>query len=118
MSIEHWWNGTDCGEPKYSGEKPVPVSLCPPQISHGPARGRTRASSTLRLIIIYIIFKYLVPTSQETRVSITYTSNLIFHRKFMAVCRQNQKEHIDTLRGQDANLCSLKLLVYIVTTKL
>jgi hypothetical protein len=31
------------GKPKYSGEKPVPMPLCPPQIPHGLTRDRTRA---------------------------------------------------------------------------
>ena len=33
------------GKPKYSGEKPVPVPLCPPQIPHGLSRDRTRVSA-------------------------------------------------------------------------
>jgi hypothetical protein len=28
--IEHRWNEIDRGNSKYSGEKPVPVPLCPP----------------------------------------------------------------------------------------
>jgi hypothetical protein len=43
--MEHRWNETDRGKPKYSGEKPVPVPLCPPQILHGLTRDRTRASA-------------------------------------------------------------------------
>jgi hypothetical protein len=39
------WNETDRGKPKYSGEKPVPVPLCPPQIPHGLTRDRTQASA-------------------------------------------------------------------------
>jgi hypothetical protein len=27
--MEHRWNETDGGKPKYLGEKPVPVPLCP-----------------------------------------------------------------------------------------
>jgi hypothetical protein len=37
------WNSQ--GKSKYSGEKPVPVPLCAPQIPHGPTRDRTRASA-------------------------------------------------------------------------
>jgi hypothetical protein len=33
--MEHRWNETDRGKPKYSGDKPIPVPLCPPQIPHG-----------------------------------------------------------------------------------
>jgi hypothetical protein len=36
--MEHWWNEIDRGKPKYSGKKPVPVPLCPPQIPHGLTR--------------------------------------------------------------------------------
>jgi hypothetical protein len=43
--MEHRWNETDRGKPKYSGEKPVPVPLCPPQIPHGLTWDRTRASA-------------------------------------------------------------------------
>jgi hypothetical protein len=42
--MEHRWNLIDGGKPKYSGEKPVPVPLCPPQIPHGLTRDRTQAS--------------------------------------------------------------------------
>ena len=41
MSVEHWWN--DSGKKKLAyleakrKKKPVPVPLCPPQISGGPA---------------------------------------------------------------------------------
>jgi hypothetical protein len=37
--MQHQWNETDKGKPKYSGKKPVPVPLCPPQIPRGPTRG-------------------------------------------------------------------------------
>jgi hypothetical protein len=43
--MEHRWNEIDRRKPKYSGEKPVPVPLCPPQIPHGVSRDRTRASA-------------------------------------------------------------------------
>jgi hypothetical protein len=43
--MEHRWNVTDRGKPKYSGEKPVPVPLCPPQIPYGLTWDRTRASA-------------------------------------------------------------------------
>jgi hypothetical protein len=35
MEWKHRWNEIDRGKPKYSGEKPVPVPLCPPQIPNG-----------------------------------------------------------------------------------
>jgi hypothetical protein len=38
MSMDHWWNDTDGGEPKYWGKKSVPVPLCPSQIPHGLTR--------------------------------------------------------------------------------
>jgi hypothetical protein len=41
----HRWNEIDRGKPKYSGEKPVPVSLCPPQIPRGSTQYRNRASA-------------------------------------------------------------------------
>jgi hypothetical protein len=44
MSMEHWWNDIDRGKPKYSEEKPVPMPLCPPQISHVLAWDRTLGS--------------------------------------------------------------------------
>jgi hypothetical protein len=37
------WNWQ--GKTEVLGEKPVPVPLCPPQIPHGLARDRTRASA-------------------------------------------------------------------------
>jgi hypothetical protein len=43
--IEHRWNETGRRKPTYSGEKPVPVSLCPPQIPHGLNRDWTRTSA-------------------------------------------------------------------------
>jgi hypothetical protein len=41
--MEHRWNEIDRGKPKYSGKKPVPVPLCPPQIPDGLTRDRIRA---------------------------------------------------------------------------
>jgi hypothetical protein len=32
--MEHWWNDTDSGKPKYSENKPIPVPLCSQQIPH------------------------------------------------------------------------------------
>jgi hypothetical protein len=43
--MEQRWNEIDRGKPKYSGGKPVPMSLCPPQIPHGLTRDRTLASA-------------------------------------------------------------------------
>jgi hypothetical protein len=45
LIMQHRWNETDREKPKYSGEKPVPVRLCPPQIPYGLSRHRTRASA-------------------------------------------------------------------------
>jgi hypothetical protein len=46
LVMEHRWNETERGKPKYvGGGEPVPVSLCPPQIPHGLTRDRTRASA-------------------------------------------------------------------------
>ena len=42
------WNWQ--GKTEVLGEKPVPVPLCPPQISHGLARDRTRASAATNLL--------------------------------------------------------------------
>ena len=39
--MEHQWNEIDRGKRKYSGEKPVPMPLCQPQIPHGLTRDRT-----------------------------------------------------------------------------
>ena len=44
--MEHRWNDTD-GKTEVLGEKPVPVPLCPPQISHELAWNRTRASEAV-----------------------------------------------------------------------
>jgi len=44
MSMGCWWNYNVRGKPKTPGEKPVTVTLCPPQISHGLKWYRTRAS--------------------------------------------------------------------------
>ena len=43
--MQHRWNEIDRGKPKYSGKKPVPLPLCPPQIPHWLTRDRTRASA-------------------------------------------------------------------------
>jgi len=32
MGMEHWWNGTDRGKPEVLVVKPVPVTLCVPEI--------------------------------------------------------------------------------------
>jgi len=39
MSVKHWWNDTE-----ELGEEPVPVPLSSPQISHGLAWNRNRAT--------------------------------------------------------------------------
>jgi hypothetical protein len=33
MNVEHWWNDDDGGD-SVTREKPTPLSLCPPQITH------------------------------------------------------------------------------------
>jgi len=35
--MEHWWNYTDMGKPKYTGVNAVPVQILPPQIPHRKA---------------------------------------------------------------------------------
>ena len=45
MSMEYWWNKTFKEEQRALGEKPAPMSLCPPRILQGPTRDRTRASA-------------------------------------------------------------------------
>jgi hypothetical protein len=45
LVMEHRWNEIDREKPKNSGEKPVPVPLCSPQIPYGLTRDRTRASA-------------------------------------------------------------------------
>jgi hypothetical protein len=43
--MEHRWNEIERGKPKYSGKNLSQVPLCPPQISQGLTRDRTRASA-------------------------------------------------------------------------
>jgi hypothetical protein len=43
--MEHRCNEIDRGKPNYSGGKPVPVPLCPPQAPHGPTRDRAWTSA-------------------------------------------------------------------------
>jgi hypothetical protein len=45
MSLESDGGMILTGETEELGEKPVPVSLCPPQITHGLTRTRTRDSA-------------------------------------------------------------------------
>jgi len=45
MSIGHWWNNADRGKTEALGEEPVPVSLCPPQISHSLTWDRNPVST-------------------------------------------------------------------------
>lgn len=45
MSLEYWWNKTVKGEQRALGEKPDPMSLCPPRSLQGLTRDRTRASA-------------------------------------------------------------------------
>jgi hypothetical protein len=42
LHFSKYWS---TGEIKLTGEKPVPVPLCPPQIPHGLTRDRTWASA-------------------------------------------------------------------------
>jgi hypothetical protein len=48
MSTEHWGNDTDRGKTEVLGEKPIPVPLRLPQISHGLAWYRARASVVIK----------------------------------------------------------------------
>jgi len=42
----------------------------------------------------------------------------MLYRKIIAVCSQIHTKHINTLCGQNVELLSVKLVVYIVTTRL
>jgi len=42
--MQLWWNDTGRGEAEVLGAKHVALSLCPPQIPHGGAWNRTRAT--------------------------------------------------------------------------
>jgi hypothetical protein len=44
LVMEHRWNESDGRKLMYSVKKPVPTSLCPPQIPHVLTRLRSRAS--------------------------------------------------------------------------
>jgi hypothetical protein len=46
FNMGHWWSDTD-RKTEVLGEKPVPVPLCLPQISHGLAWNRTQASKAV-----------------------------------------------------------------------
>jgi hypothetical protein len=48
------------GENRQLGEKPVPVPLCPPQISHGLSRDRTRACRRVFLASVRTFSKHVV----------------------------------------------------------
>jgi hypothetical protein len=50
------------GEKRSTGGKPVSVPLCPPQISHGLTRHRTRASAVRgrRLTALATVFEFLL----------------------------------------------------------
>jgi hypothetical protein len=46
VSVERWWSDIDRGKKsKVQRQKPVPMPLCPPQVSHGRTWDRTRASA-------------------------------------------------------------------------
>jgi len=42
----------------------------------------------------------------------------MLHREIMAVCSEIHTKHINTLCGQNAEFCKVKLVVHIVTTGL
>jgi hypothetical protein len=77
------------GEDEVLGEKPIPVTLRPPQVSDGLPRDRTRACAVTsrrltawamarpkRQSLPWTVFKYSVPTAQQTHSSATETSKL------------------------------------------
>jgi hypothetical protein len=45
MSMEYWWNKTVKGEQREIGEKPAPMSFCPPRSLKGLKMDRTLASA-------------------------------------------------------------------------
>jgi hypothetical protein len=59
--MEHQWNENDRGKPKNSGEKAVPVLLCPPQIPHwltpgsNPGLRGGRPATILKLSLLSVI---------------------------------------------------------------
>jgi len=57
ISMEHWWSDTDKREKEVIEEKPLPMTICAPQISHGLAWNWTRASVvTARRPFDFLIF--------------------------------------------------------------
>jgi hypothetical protein len=76
------------GETEVLGKHPVPVPLCPPQISRGLACDRKRQ---------------LVHT-----VSVIKTSQLMLYREILAVCSEIHTKHTNTLRGQNVGFVNVK----------
>jgi len=58
-----------------------------------------------------------IPRSKHTPSLVIKTNQLILYREIIAVCSQIHTEHINTLCGQNVELC-MKLVVRIVTTGL
>jgi hypothetical protein len=50
--------------------------------------------------------------------SVIKTSQLILYREIIAVFSQIHTKHINTLCGQNVELLNVKLVVYVVTTRL
>jgi hypothetical protein len=58
--MEQRWNEIDRGKPKYSGKKPVPVPLCPPQILHGLILVLLKVNCHSFIVIFYIIIIIII----------------------------------------------------------
>jgi hypothetical protein len=60
INMEHWWSDTDKRENEVIGEKPLPMTVCAPQISHVLVWNWNRASVvTARLPFDFLIFMSL-----------------------------------------------------------
>jgi hypothetical protein len=77
--MEHRRNETDRGKPKYSGEKPVPVPLCPPQIPHGLTRDRNRASAVGdRRLTAWAMARPLIYVNCPSFLNVNFVRILVF----------------------------------------
>jgi hypothetical protein len=86
--MEHRWNEIDREKPKYSGEKPVPVPLCPPQIPHGLTQeikdlsiqpGSKYADPLCFKLLIYFAWELSTITRTELRILIDRKKHNIYN---------------------------------------
>jgi len=98
------------GDAGVLGEKPCPVPLCPPKISHGLTWDRTRTSAVERHPSAYRAVNTLRLGYKNQSV------NAI--KEIIAVCSQIHTKHTNTLCGQNVELLTVQLTVHIVTTGL